>query len=282
MEATSVNWETGKMEISKIELEQLHNKSGLDISDINQVVADENGLLIYKDYKDRPVILYIRDTQEVKNTVLKYPKETRRFHLADCTTLEQMRSNNRFERYRITYNTSGVFIVDVYESKYSDRIEEIEAKLLVCKNCLAKLKYKGFDQPSYIPHDIWVSFDIEEFLMFYKPMFRTKPKFTDQIGPKSEYPKDWSQISQKLRENFGWRCNKCNLYFGDSQNRKLLHVHHRDGNKGNTSPLNLVPLCLECHSNEPMQGRLRFPKKNKLGISLIQKLRNEKEKSSFL
>ena len=50
--------------------------------------------------------------QETKHTVLNSPHETKRFHLSDCHTLEKMRISNRYDRYWLTYNTTGKFFVE--------------------------------------------------------------------------------------------------------------------------------------------------------------------------
>ena len=270
MGAPLVVWRAGSTKISELELNQLRTKRGLELSDINEVVPNDNGLLTYK---GEAVILYIRDVQIDKYTVLNKPEETRRFHMFDCDTIGYMRRVNRFERFRVTNDTSGTFLVDAYESKHSQRLEEIEAKLLVCKNCFAGLRYKGYKKPSGIPKHIWKSFNIEEFLKTYTPTFRRRPKYTDKVGPGSDYPKDWNQISQKVRSNVGWRCKGCNVYLGTYHHRKLLHVHHRDGNKGNISALNLIALCLECHAREPFGSLILHP--NKVGLRMLKLIKGE-------
>jgi len=165
-----------------------------------------------------------------------------------------------------------MFTVDVYEFKRSRRSEEIEARLLVCKYCLRRVNYKNCRVSKLTDQD-WHSFSIEEFLKERKPSFRTKPKYTDRVGPKSDYPKDWSTTSQRMKTNAGWRCQKCRAYLGELHHRRLLHVHHRDGNKGNTSPLNLIVLCLECHTKEPMHGHLKNP--NRKDMEELQRIKIE-------
>jgi len=265
MGATPVSWQTNPDKITDFELEGLRAVSGLELTDINQIVPDDNGVLTYKGI---PFILYIRDVQTDKYTVLNKPEDTRRFHICDCGTLEQMRTEKRFNRYRQTTNTSGVFLVDAFRSKKSKRTEEIEARLLACKNCLSIIKFQGYDKPYGIPDRIWKSFDVGEFLKNYKTTFRSKPRYTDRVGPDSDYPEDWEQISQKIKSRAGWRCmeSECGVNLNNFHHRRLLHVHHRDGNKGNVGPLNLIPLCLGCHSKMPKHARLINPRREDLEI----------------
>ena len=65
----------------------------------------------------------------------------------------------------------------------------------------------------------------------------------------------WSEISTTLRESSHWRCSECSVYLGDNQG--LLHVHHKNGNKGDNRKGNLAVLCKECHSNQPNHAHLK-------------------------
>ena len=65
----------------------------------------------------------------------------------------------------------------------------------------------------------------------------------------------WSEISTTLRESSHWRCSECSVYLGD--NKGLLHVHHKNGNKGDNRKGNLAVLCKECHSKQPNHAHLK-------------------------
>lgn len=77
--------------------------------------------------------------------------------------------------------------------------------------------------------------------------------------PESRYTRDWQQISRKHKESCGWQCQDCGVYLGGSRNeRRLLHVHHRDLNPQNNDSYNLESLCVICHSERPGTGHRRL------------------------
>lgn len=61
---------------------------------------------------------------------------------------------------------------------------------------------------------------------------------------KKAYPKDWPQITRRLVQERGGKCERCKL---PPRHRKPLTVHHIDGNPANNEPSNLVVLCSPCH-----------------------------------
>ena len=87
-----------------------------------------SGLLIYL---QNPVFVYIRD-----HTVGTFVDtiDRRRIHFSVCTTLQKMKNQGRFERYRRTTRVDDVYLIDVK----SGRNGEIEVPLYPCKHCLMK------------------------------------------------------------------------------------------------------------------------------------------------
>lgn len=65
----------------------------------------------------------------------------------------------------------------------------------------------------------------------------------------------WNDISHLLRDRALWRCSGCSIYLGD--NKGLLHVHHKNGNKSDNREGNLSVLCKECHSKQPNHAHLK-------------------------
>ena len=59
----------------------------------------------------------------------------------------------------------------------------------------------------------------------------------------AKYPKDWKEISKRLRDEIGF-CEQCGL---PPQPRNPLTVHHKDYNPSHNSEDNLVVLCAKCH-----------------------------------
>src|SRR5690606_23083484 len=101
-------------------------------------LASTAGLLTYE---GRQVLLYIPDQGGNISAVLGGEREKgKRFHVAECDTLEKMRRANRFERYIATTDVSGIFAVHGQDFNFGSR--EGHAPLHVCINCLKALNYK--------------------------------------------------------------------------------------------------------------------------------------------
>lgn len=111
------------------EIRQLAEE-GLEV-DKQDVIPLPDGTL---SYKDRRVILYIRDISQYGGNY-----SDPRFHFSDCTTLRQMRENLRFGRFVIATRDDGQF-----QLHYVDSGRRTDKRLDVCQNCLDRLNYKGF------------------------------------------------------------------------------------------------------------------------------------------
>lgn len=61
-----------------------------------------------------------------------------------------------------------------------------------------------------------------------------------------EYPSDWREIAQSVKQEAGWACVRCSAPHNPGIGR-CLTVHHFDGNKGNCARWNLMALCQACH-----------------------------------
>ena len=80
--------------------------------------------------------------------------------------------------------------------------------------------------------------------------------------PDGEYPPDWDEISLRIRERAGWRCEctgECGLHRGRrctecdgedahwASGRVKLTVAHRNHYPPDCRPENLMALCNTCH-----------------------------------
>ena len=68
---------------------------------------------------------------------------------------------------------------------------------------------------------------------------------------KSLYPKDWPQISLRIRQREGWRCKQCDVANKSLRNgsRIVLTVAHwPDPDPMNCADDNLQALCQRCHN----------------------------------
>ncbi|GAG76737.1 unnamed protein product, partial [marine sediment metagenome] len=55
-----------------------------------------------------------------------------------------------------------------------------------------------------------------------------------------------NQLKEQIRKRDNYRCQECN--FPQHKLKRKLTIHHIDFNKQNNDPLNLISLCLSCHT----------------------------------
>ena len=88
----------------------------LDFND----VAYDNGLL---SYEGRQVLLYIQDHGGSVVTALEDGSKGRKFHVADCRTLKEMRDKGRYQRYVATNDLGEEFFIAGKDWKSGKQIE---------------------------------------------------------------------------------------------------------------------------------------------------------------
>lgn len=229
-----------------------------------------NGLLAIQ---GRQVLLYIPDQYHPLETVKNDPAKGNRFHVADCDTLNRMRTKGRFERYFVTNNLSGEF--EISGRGPTGRNEEATTPLLICRHCLTKLNYKNYAHGGR-KSLIWRNFEIAEFFETYSTNFRYLPTNLSERSVSNEYTEDWTEISQTIRNECGFQCDECNVDLSEHQNRRLLHVHHINGVRTDNRRSNLRPLCADCHRKQPMHGRMFISSND---MSTLTRLRRQQRVS---
>lgn len=60
----------------------------------------------------------------------------------------------------------------------------------------------------------------------------------------SEYPPNWLEIARQVKDQAGWRCERCGHIHAPGW---ILTVHHLDMNPANCAWWNLAALCQRCH-----------------------------------
>lgn len=217
-------------------------KGEVDIPFSQIKVSEDNSLELFGE----KILVYIRDQRGNYFSTYK-------FHISNCSTLIDARKNNKYNKYVASVNTSNKFMVNIIHSE--NWIEEnIEVQMNVCKNCLSKLNYKGYKNRN-MKDQVYNNFNLEEFFSLYKNQSILKPKHTNITAPLNNYTSDWDEISNNIKNTVNYKCQKC--FIDLSNYTKYLHVHHKDGIKSNNRSSNLIPLCIECHSNEPEHGQLK-------------------------
>lgn len=239
---------------------ELSSAVGIEI-DFTEIESD-SGVL---SYKGRQVLLFIPDQGHAIDTVLDNPEKGRKYHVADCQTLDTMKKRNRFDRYKVTNNLEGKF--SVYGiSELTGKERSGEAALTVCKNCLKYLNYQGYNSGGR-KGTIFANFNISHFLSHYSTLFSAMPERHFFIA-KSSYSDDWSEISASFRAGKNYCCQQCNVNLSD--HKHLLHTHHVNGNKRDNRSDNLEALCIDCHRKQPMHDYMRVKRSDMMQINELR------------
>ena len=206
---------------------------------------------------------------------------SRRYHVAECRTLQRMRDEGRFERYVVTNRTDGMFLVD-WRDYQTDGRGEVEAGLKVCKDCLSALNWLGYSAPQdrHLAPDgrrltkagIWSEFDITQFLFEHSTFFNTKPSRRDTDAVPNVYVSSWSKISEETRHARGWKCEECGVNL--ERYPALLHCHHISGVVTDNSSSNLKVLCQIDHARQPGHSHMKAPAWARLAIERLRREQN--------
>ena len=225
----------------------------------------QSGLL---SYEGRQILLYIKDHGSTLQKAVANGADGKRFHVADCKTLQDMRARNRFDRYYVTNNLSGEFEITGYDY-YSNSVTTGTARLKVCINCLKKLNYKGYVSGARAPRKtIWEPFSINEFFKQYSSCFKYLPHH--DVDDDAQYTEDWPVIAGRFKAKRNFKCQLCRVDL--SEHRELLHVHHINGVKNDNRQKNLVALCIDCHRKQDSHEHMFVSHKQ---MQLITHLRRE-------
>lgn len=267
MGASLSRWSPGALQLNELEMLRRELEIGKQIP-LAEVHVSFGSLLTYK---GEQVVLYIKDTRLDKFTLLNDIENSRRFHIAECETLQRMREEGRYERYVVTTNKTGVFKVEATD-KMSGVVEELDAPLGVCRNCLKELNWRSYNDKSSEKKKLWKAFMLEEFFREFSTFFVGRPTYSDVTAPRGGYAREWSVISLRVRASRSWICEDCRVNL--SQHKNLLHCHHKNGVTSDNSPWNIAVLCVLCHAKQPAHNFMKPAAAERI---LIEQLRKQQK-----
>ncbi|CAB1276248.1 HNH endonuclease [Candidatus Nitrosacidococcus tergens] len=233
-------------QLTEAELKQLNSVEGIEISTDAIEILDDGTLA----YKENRVLLYIRDVPSYSGR-----EYIPRFHLANCKTLHEMQSTGRFNRYVVSTHTDGQFKINMIIG--NTLFPEIRP-LNVCKNCLSKLNFNGYEslKPGKQRSQFVADFKIADFFAKYPQSLHTQtPKHNSDNAPLNVYPNNFAGISRQVKERANWRCEQCGKDY--SKEKMRLHTHHISSEKYDNRPSNLKVLCRSCHAQQPYHEHMK-------------------------
>ncbi len=93
----------------------------------------------------------------------------------------------------------------------------------------------------------------------------------EKVSRIQDYSDDHKAVADRCKKDLHFTCQRCQVKCHD--NRSLLHLHHKNGDKSDNFPNNLQVLCVDCHSKEYLHDHLREKYSNQ--IRLISQLRQQ-------
>lgn len=217
---------------------------------ISDVKVDGNGLFSYEGQR---VLIYIKNTRQPEEVLLRNRAKSKRFHFRDCEKIREMKSLKKYQRYVAIARTDGLFPVFSLEADRSNRA--LEAPLGPCKYCLGEFNYLQYaDVGDEAKKYIWERFSVADFFANHPSAIEDVPDAQDTHVVPDGYTPDWQEVSAHAREAARWTCQICSVDLAEA--RHLLHVHHVNSTKSDNRKANLRVLCLECHRKEPLHGSM--------------------------
>lgn len=266
LNAPDIGWKIGQAYVSERQSVRF-DPIEKDNVGLEELQAGPGGLF---QLEGQQVVIYIKDHTR-RPEVHSDPNKGNKIHLKECRTIREMKQKKRYDRYVATSRRDNKYRLDIIDEN-SNSTTEIISPIHVCINCLRELDYNHSKSQGPIQvKQIQAQFDIVEFLEIYSNFFGVRPKYTANSAPPSRYVDNWSSISSTIRRKADWCCQKCSVKLS-GENKRWLHVHHKNGVKGDNSEPNLVALCVLCHSYEPNHEHMHV---DRVAKKLILQLRKE-------
>lgn len=245
-------------------IREILNGKGQDFDDINEIKPLKDHTLTYNNER---IILYIRDVAHYGHSDLP------RFHIAKCSTLQDMFALNRKRRYVRTQNETGIFYLNIINGR---TVREVEERLDVCRNCLSILRWKGYHSQNWSEkqkNKCVKDFTISRFFEKYPKSLVDDNGYSSINSPHNIYPQDWDNISRSYRAFKNWTCEKCGVNLAN--HTSLLEAHHINGQKNECQYSNLMALCADCHSKMPMHSHMNNNPRESEKIEQVKRIKKE-------
>lgn len=227
--------------------------SGIDIKSLDEIRKLDDGTLAYK---DRRIILYIRDVPRYSGRSVT-EQNMPRFHISNCDKLREMRSQQRIGRYVVAARQDGYFQINLIEGEVINSSIE---NLKVCQRCLEQLHWENFSQtlPQTTRHDMVRRFSLKKFFETYpRDLLDANGFESEGSGPINDYTGDVGVYALQIKELAGYKCSICHIDLSPRHLRKFLHAHHINGVKHDNSLGNLAALCIGCHAEQPHHSHMK-------------------------
>jgi hypothetical protein len=235
-----IEWIAIVPETVEIIMAQLNSEKGIEISDWKMIATPVGADHVLVGPDGEKVIVYI-------------PETGHKYHITNCATLKSMYSGGRYNRYVVSKRDDGRFTIDIGRS--TERVIRLEA----CLNCLNIIHYdKRFFGRSTDYGGLESRFDVKSWMSQAILVNNIpKPRYTEIDMPKNEYTKEFPEISRRMKEERRYRCSECYLDLSAPENRRYLHVHHKNGLKFDNGYNNLQVVCIRCHAKKYQHSRMQ-------------------------
>ncbi len=229
-------------------------EGGIDVTDLEDVRVLVDGTLAYK---DKRVVLYIRDLTNYGHRSNDGALAMPRFHVSDCEWLKKMRAQRRMGRYVVAANPTGRFRINVLDSGGATQTS-MEA-LKVCQYCLGKLGVEGFshDWDRARRAKVVDSFSVKKFFRLWpRDLVNAEGIGDEATAPLNDYSGSFGQVAAAEKERVNYCCQQCGRDLSVRGLREYLHAHHINGVKFDNKRENIRVLCIACHAQQPGHGHM--------------------------
>ena len=209
-------------------------------------------------HEGRAVLAYLRHKKIEDNGRFTPPV----VHLTCCNKIQE--SPNKYFCTSVDKSSIGEFWVDAIDNK-RDVVKEHSGprKLKACQFCLSALYSIPFTDELYLNSEqsnkeklkaLTVNFDFNEFL---NSDYLLNPRIWHSSDHTNISSGEWKSLSEEIRKKAKWICDSCKISFEHENLRPFLHTHHINLNSTFNHEVNLRPLCIECHAEQPNHGHMK-------------------------